>query len=290
MVLAVPACAPDTASRLANVADDVVCVIAPQRFAAVGQWYERFGRTTDAEVIDLLSRAAIAADSSPTTGPRSVSIAAPGLTLAADLTIPEQPTGVVLFAHGSGSGRHSPRNRMVAAHLQRRHLATLLLDLLTPAEEQLDQRSGHVRFDVDLLADRLFAATAWVANRPDTRSLPVGYFGASTGAALLAAGRHPEQVAAIVSRGGRPDLAAPHLRDVRAATLLIVGGRDTAVIEFNRQAMAQIHAECHLEIVPGATHLFEEPGAIERVADLAGDWFERHIAGTPSGTSARSAR
>jgi putative phosphoribosyl transferase len=288
VILAVPACAPDTVARLSRIADEVVCVIAPDHFTAVGEWYVRFGQTSDDEVLDLLDRAAVSSTSRTATGPRPVSMAAGGVTLDGDLTMPARATGLVVFAHGSGSGRHSPRNRMVAAALRERGFATLLLDLLTPAEEQLDQRSGHLRFDIDLLAGRLSGATAWASGQEETRSLPVGYFGASTGAgaALLAAGRHPEQVTAIVSRGGRPDLAAPHLGDVRAPTLLVVGGLDTAVIEFNRQAMAEMHAECRLEIVPGATHLFEEAGTLERVAELAGDWFQRHLAAHPDRTAA----
>jgi putative phosphoribosyl transferase len=290
LILAVPTCAPDTAARLGRLADEVICVIAPEHFTAVGEWYEHFGQTTDAEVLELLERAAVMSAGRTQTAP--VSIAAGGVTLDGDLTLPAQPTGLVVFAHGSGSGRHSPRNRMVAGQLQARGFATLLLDLLTPAEEQVDQRSGHLRFDIDLLADRLSAATAWASDREETRSLPIGYFGASTGAgaALLAAGRRPEQVMAIVSRGGRPDLAAPQLGDVRAPTLLIVGGRDTAVIEFNRQAMAEMRAECRLEIVPGATHLFEERGALPLVAALAGDWFERHLAAAPDRMRAPTAR
>lgn len=191
------------------------------------------------------------------------------------LGLPEQPTGVVLFAHGSGSGRLSPRNRFVARTLLEGGLATLLLDLLM--EEEADDRRKV--FDIDLLADRLLTATDWLARNPATKDLPRGYFGASTGAgaALQAAARAPESVAAVVSRGGRPDLAAPFLSDVLAPTLLIVGGEDGPVIRMNEQALALLTCPKQLVIVPGATHLFEEPGTLEQVADLAKQWFVRHL-------------
>jgi dienelactone hydrolase len=186
----------------------------------------------------------------------------------------------VLFAHGSGSGRHSPRNRYVARALQRAGLATLLIDLLTPEEEEADLRSGHLRFDVGLLAGRLAAATDWLAENPDTGDLRIGYFGASTGAgaALVAAAERPQEVGAVVSRGGRPDLAGDALPRVRAPTLLIVGGNDAPVIGMNEEAFARLRADKELEIVAGATHLFEEPGALEEVARLAAAWFARHLA------------
>ncbi|MCI0540952.1 MAG: dienelactone hydrolase family protein, partial [Verrucomicrobiales bacterium] len=185
--------------------------------------------------------------------------------------------GVVLFAHGSGSSRHSPRNRRVAAALNEASLATLLIDLLTPAEEAVDLRTAHLRFDIALLAGRLTAAADWLAHQPDTRHLRVGFFGASTGAgaALVAAAERPSAVGAVVSRGGRPDLAGPALPQVQAPTLLIVGGNDFPVIEMNRTALAQLRCEKQLVIVPGATHLFEEPGALDEVARRACDWFER---------------
>jgi putative phosphoribosyl transferase len=202
-----------------------------------------------------------------------------GAILEGDLTLPEPATGIVVFAHGSGSGRHSPRNRMVAAMLGERGLATFLIDLLTGPEETVDLRRGHLRFDVDLLASRLADAAAWVAGQPGTRSLPIGYFGASTGAAaaLVAAARHPDEIGAVVSRGGRPDLAGPLLASVQAPTLLIVGGDDDLVIRLNRGALGQLRARSRIEIIPGATHLFEEPGALEQVAHLAGDWFSRFL-------------
>ncbi len=201
--------------------------------------------------------------------------------LHGDLTIRPAASGVVLFAHGSGSSRFSPRNRHVARALERHGLATLLIDLLTPAEEAIDERTGHLRFDIDLLASRLVAIVDWLRRRGDTARLPIGLFGASTGggAALVAAAARPHEVSAVVSRGGRPDLAGSALGRVSAPTLLIVGGADTAVIEMNRAAMADMRGEVALEIVPGATHLFEEAGALDQVAALAGDWFARYLHG-----------
>jgi putative phosphoribosyl transferase len=208
-----------------------------------------------------------------------VRLQAGSVTLEGDLEIPEAAVGVVLFAHGSGSGRHSPRNRFVARELQVAGLATFLIDLLTAEEEEVDRDTAHLRFDIPLLAERLVAATHWLAADPSTRGLNVGYFGASTGAAaaLVAAAVEPDRVGAVVSRGGRPDLAGDALPRVRAPTLLIVGGRDLAVLDLNRAAMARMRTEVRLEIVPGATHLFEEPGTLEAVAHLARDWFLRHL-------------
>jgi dienelactone hydrolase len=199
--------------------------------------------------------------------------------LNGDLGIPPQPHGLVLFAHGSGSSRHSPRNQYVARALERRDLATLLIDLLTPAEEAVDDLTAQHRFDIPMLASRLVTIVDWLGRRTDTASLPIGLFGASTGggAALMAAADRPHGIAAVVSRGGRPDLAGQSLPKVIAPTLLIVGGLDTPVIQMNRDAMNQMRGEVALEIVPGATHLFEEPGTLERVAALAGDWFVRHL-------------
>jgi putative phosphoribosyl transferase len=201
------------------------------------------------------------------------------ITLEGTLNVPEDARGVVLFAHGSGSGRHSPRNRYVAQELRRAGLATLLIDLLTPEEEEIDLRTSHLRFDIGMLAQRLVGATDWLKGEPDIRNLRVGHFGASTGAgaALVAAAEHPEEVGAIVSRAGRPDLAGNALARVRAPTLLIVGGNDVPVIEMNREAMKRLRVEKELEIVSGATHLFEEPRALEKVAHLASDWFVRHL-------------
>ncbi len=210
---------------------------------------------------------------------RKISMEISKVTLEGNLSIPENRMGIVLFAHGSGSSRHSPRNRYVAGHLRSRGMATLLFDLLTGEEEAVDQRTSQLRFNIPLLAKRLVGATRWVKRNPLLKSLRVGYFGASTGAAaaLLAATKLPEQIAAIVSRGGRPDLAGPAVRQVKAPTLLIVGGRDTAVIELNREASSELSCEKKLEIVPGATHLFEEEGALDEVAKLARDWFLSHF-------------
>jgi dienelactone hydrolase len=204
--------------------------------------------------------------------------------LAGTLRIPERADGIVLFAHGSGSSRFSPRNRHVAAVLERAGLATMLIDLLSEREEREDSRTGALRFDIPLLADRLLAATAWLHANEGTTSLPLGLFGASTGAgaALLAAAERPELIKAVVSRGGRPDLAGKALRHVSAPTLLIVGERDAVVLDLNERAAGELATKCRLEVVPGATHLFEEPGALEEVAALARDWFSLHLAGRTS--------
>jgi putative phosphoribosyl transferase len=209
----------------------------------------------------------------------TLEIAAAGVELEADVAVPEAARGVVLFAHGSGSSRRSPRNRYVAGELQSAGLATVLVDLLTAREEQVDVRTCELRFDIRLLSGRLAALTDWLAQHDGTAGLGVGLFGASTGAAaaLVAAAMRPNSVQAVVSRGGRPDLAGEFLRLVRAPTLLIVGERDQSVIELNRKAMTQLAAPTRLEIVPRATHLFEEPGALEHVARLARDWFVQYL-------------
>ena len=203
-------------------------------------------------------------------------------TLDGDLSLPEHAAGIVLFAHGSGSSRFSPRNREVAGQLNDAGLATLLVDLLTPAEETIDERTRHLRFDITLLADRLVGLTDWLTDQGPTRSLNIGYFGASTGAgaALVAAAQRPHTARAVVSRGGRPDLAGEALGHVRAPTLLIVGGNDYSVIDMNRHALELLHSEKRLEIVPGATHLFEEMGALGVVSTLARNWFLRHLGQT----------
>jgi putative phosphoribosyl transferase len=208
-----------------------------------------------------------------------VRVPAGQVMLDGNLTLPEESRAVVLFAHGSGSSRHSPRNRYVARVLNEAKLATLLIDLLTLDEEVIDARTAQLRFDIELLAERLVGATDWLTQFPDTKHLQIGYFGASTGAAaaLVAAAVRPDAVNAVVSRGGRPDLAGAALTHVRAPTLLIVGENDGQVIELNRAALAQLRSEKQLVIVPGATHLFEEPGALDEVARLARDWFCRHL-------------
>jgi dienelactone hydrolase len=217
--------------------------------------------------------------------------AAPGVELEGDLAMPQRPRGLVLFAHGSGSSRKSSRNRFVAQSLRERGLATLLFDLLTADEERIDAIDARLRFDIPLLARRLGAVTDWIVAYGPTAGLPIGYFGASTGAAaaLIAAAEHPREVAAVVSRGGRPDLAHDFLARVRAPTLLIVGGADGAVIDLNRAALARLTAHKKLTIVPHATHLFEEPGTLEEVARLAGEWLAEHLA-APSTRSAGAAR
>jgi len=203
--------------------------------------------------------------------------------LQGDLRIPPGARGIVVFAHGSGSGRHSPRNRFVADVLVNGGLGTLLIDLLTRDEETIDLQTAELRFDIRLLAERLGSVTDWLSGEPSAATLSVGYFGASTGAAaaLIAASDRPERVRAIVSRGGRPDLAGPVLPRVRQPTLLIVGGDDDVVIELNRQALRELSGIKQMMIVPGATHLFEEPGALEQVAALASEWFLRYLGETP---------
>jgi pimeloyl-ACP methyl ester carboxylesterase len=209
----------------------------------------------------------------------AVDVPAGAITLKADLRVPTPATGLVIFAHGSGSSRFSRRNRQVAEFLGERRFATLLLDLLTAQEEAVDQKTTEYRFDLARLGPRVCAAADWAATRTDIGRLPIGCFGASTGAAaaLMAAAERPAAIAAVVSRGGRPDLAGDALGRVKAPTLLIVGGDDAPVIELNRTAMRQMHAHVELEIVPGATHLFEGPGTLDQVADLAASWFARYL-------------
>jgi putative phosphoribosyl transferase len=271
VVLAVPVAPPDTAAAMREVADEVICLETPAGFSAVGQWYGDFTQTTDAEVVRLLDDAAAAADPYV----EAVRIPVDGVELAGDLVVPSAAVGIVVFAHGSGSSRHSPRNRYVAQVLQDEGLATLLFDLLTPAEE-VDRRNV---FDVELLGERLAEVTTWLGAQDVTRRLPVGYFGASTGAAaaLWAAAEPGSAVRAVVSRGGRPDLAGDRLGAVRAPTLLVVGGHDEVVLGLNRDAAARLRCEHRLEVVPGATHLFEEPGTLEAAARLAADWFLDHL-------------
>ncbi|GGQ11187.1 putative phosphoribosyl transferase [Actinomadura coerulea] len=382
VVLAVPVGSPDTLAELRRVADDVVCLLEPELFHAVGQWYREFGQTSDGEVVELLERAAAPPpsarhDSDPAGTPEPPEAAnpagaahpggatnpgepagpggsadpggaahpggatnpggavapgrprpdgetAPGgpsdlgwvspygatnaggavdpgggtnrspekaddppvvdedvwidggfVELTGHLTVPARAGGIVAFAHGSGSSRHSPRNRLVASGLNRAGLGTLLFDLLTTGEE-LDR--GNV-FDIGMLADRLVAATGWLRDRPETAGARVGYFGASTGAAaaLWAAAAPGADIAAVVSRGGRPDLAGRRLGDVRAPTLLIVGGEDRQVLALNQRAQQRMRCQNQLTIVPGATHLFEEPGALRAVAEHATDWFLAHM-------------
>ncbi|WP_104203624.1 dienelactone hydrolase family protein [Billgrantia saliphila] len=214
--------------------------------------------------------------------PRNITLQADDVTLEGDLIQPDGATGIVVFAHGSGSSRFSSRNRQVAQYLAEQGLATLLFDLLTPQENEIDMRTRELRFDIPLIGSRMTAAVGWVATADATRHLSIGLFGASTGAAaaLIAAAERPEQVRAVVSRGGRPDLAGRHLADVKVPTLLLVGGRDEPVIELNDQARRQMtDADCELVIVPGATHLFEEPGALEKVQQHAVRFFQQYLQG-----------
>jgi len=210
---------------------------------------------------------------------KQVKISIDKVTLEGNLVIPKDAEGLVLFAHGSGSSRFSPRNRFVAKVLNQAGLATLLMDLLTKEEEAIDMRTGHLRFDVELLSNRIISTTEWLKRKETTKDLALGYFGSSTGAgaALIAAAKLPYDVHPVVSRGGRSDLASAYLPKVKAPTLFIVGGNDIAVIEINKESLEHIPAEKKLEIIPGASHLFEEPGALEKVAELASDWFVKHL-------------
>lgn len=282
VTVAVPVAPPDVIEQLRTEADRVICLESPEPFGAVGRWYRRFETVTDADVNDILSahRSPTNRSSEPVPASGTVTteldVALGPLTLIGDLCVPAEPCGVVVFAHGSGSSRHSPRNRWVADRLQQRGLATLLLDLLTPPEALVRQNVFHVQ----MLADRLRVATEVVADLPALEGLPIGYFGASTGAAaaLCAAAEPESRIAAVVSRGGRPDLAGQHLDQVTAPTLLIVGSEDPVVAELNREAAARLGGVNRLVIVPGASHLFEEPGALEEVARLSGDWFGTYLA------------
>jgi putative phosphoribosyl transferase len=278
IVVAVPIAAPETCAAFEREVDDIICAATPEPFYAVGLWYADFSQTTDVEVRDLLARAAREGSSAAARRELPVVIVAGDVEMEGDLTVPAGAVGLVLFAHGSGSSRKSSRNRFVAGQLNGAGIATLLFDLLTPAEEERERWTAHLRFDIALLAVRLLGATAWVRRHPYLSALRVGYFGASTGAAaaLIAAARGGG-VAAVVSRGGRPDLAGEALPSVSAPTLLVVGGDDHPVVELNEEAFAMLTCGKRLEIVPGATHLFEEPGALERVAVLARDWFREHL-------------
>ncbi|TFC89969.1 phosphoribosyltransferase [Cryobacterium sp. TMT4-31] len=282
VILAVPVIAASTLAEMTG-ADDIVYLAAPETFWAVGQFYTDFSATTDDEVARLLDEAARrltgpsgAGDSDLEPGvDDEVEIPVDTVPLNGHLHLPASPTGVVLFAHGSGSSRHSPRNQYVADVLFEAGLGILLFDLLTP-EEELDR--GNV-FDIELLGRRLVAVTGWLTDRSDTAGCRIGYFGASTGAAaaLWAAGDAETHIAAVVSRGGRPDLAETRLPLVTAPTLLIVGGADITVLEGNREAQKHLRCENRLAVIPGATHLFEEPGALGAAAELAADWFAGHL-------------
>ena len=276
LVLAVPVAAAQTAARLRSEVDELVALEQPSDLGSVGQWYADFRPVSDEEVDALL---AARAARPPADHGSEVLIAAEGVLLRADLTRPPvPPRGLVVFAHGSGSGRASPRNRTVARTLRLHGFATLLVDLLSDREQALDAESGRFRFDLALLASRLVAATDWIATQPSLRDLPLGYFGSSTGAAaaVLAAAARPDRVVAIVSRGGRMDLAGAAVHLVRAATLLIVGSEDETVLELTERALAELRCDKQLYVIEGAGHLFEEPGALEVVTQLALRWLAEH--------------
>jgi len=268
VIVAAPVAPPDVVSMLLREADDVVVLEQPEPFWAVGNWYEHFDPVSDDDVVALLTHAMLPMS-------RDVTLAVDGGHLHGDLVVPPAARGVVVFAHGSGSSRHSPRNRWVAERLQTAGMATLLIDLLT--EDEAGLRSNV--FDIDVLTARLRTAVARLGELPETHHLPVGLFGASTGAAaaLCAAADTEHHVVAVVSRGGRPDLAGPALGRVTVPTLLIVGGDDGVVIGLNEEAAAQLPCVHRLAIVPGASHLFEEPGTLEQVADLAVTWFTKYF-------------
>ncbi|MER7070491.1 phosphoribosyltransferase family protein [Terrabacter sp. NPDC000476] len=288
VVLAVPV-APARLAAAVPEADAVVCVATPTPFRSVGEHYADFSPTTDDEVVALLDEAAKRVRTTAPQPPvdEEVVVPAGGVLLAAHLRVPAEAAGVVVFAHGSGSSRHSPRNGFVADVLDAAGLGTLLVDLLT-ADEEADRTNV---FDIPLLASRLQDVTRWLEAHPRTRSAPIGWFGASTGAgaALHAAAEPGCRVAAIVSRGGRPDLAGPRLADVRAPTLLVVGGADHVVLRLNRHALTRLRGcRAELAVVPGATHLFEETGALGAVATLARDWFVTHLGRTSADPDAGS--
>ena len=284
IVFAVPVASVQAAELLSGEADELVAVEVPEDLMAIGAWYRDFRQVDNGEVAAWLARArsgAAEGEEAVVAGDElTVHIDVDGATIVGNLAIPMGASGVVLFAHGSGSSRFSPRNRYVASVLQSAGLGTLLMDLLTTDEERRDELTGELRFDIELLAARVLRAVDWVTRAEPTRGLGIGCFGSSTGAAaaLVAAAARPEAVAAVVSRGGRPDLAGDALRQVRAPTLLVVGGDDTAVLELNQGALRELSCEKQLVVIPGATHLFEEPGTLARVAELAAGWFARHLA------------
>ena len=292
VVLAVPVAPPGWQARIGAEADELVCAGTPRGFFAIGEFYARFPQVSDDEVIACLERAAALQDPAQASTARAAGGADPParseevepragvVRLAGYLAVPENARGIVVFVHGSGSSRHSPRNRYVAGVLNDAGLGTLLFDLLTP-EEELDRASVS---GIGLLARRLAEVTGWLRAQPRAAQAAAGYFGASTGAAaaLRAAAEPGAGIAAVVSRGGRPDLARPRLAAVTAPTLLIAGGRDEVVLDLNRRAQAELRCENDLAVVPGATHLFEEPGTLEAAAALARDWFISHFPHGPA--------
>jgi putative phosphoribosyl transferase len=282
IMVAVPVSPPETLARIAAECDAVICLSTPEFFEAVGQFYEQFDQVSDDEVLALLQQPrADSPDSSRSpVSPMEISIPlqkepAKDQRLLGNLTQPEGARQLVLFVHGSGSSRWSPRNEMVAAQLQRQGIATLLVDLLTEQEAQQDELTHALRFDIDLLTSRVLETIRWLKTQPATQQLAIGLYGASTGAAaaLIAASALGTGVFAVVSRGGRPDLAGDSLLSVRSPTLLIVGGDDTDVLALNQQAFERLQCPKSLTVIPGATHLFEEPGTLERAAQAAVHWF-----------------
>ena len=289
VVLAVPVAPPGWDAAMDDTADEYVAVVTPDPFHSVGQFYARFTQTTDEEVADCLERSdrdpadepLVAGGAVDVIGGRDAEITIPigPVRLGGHLTIPSRPHGLVVFAHGSGSSHHSPRNRMVASILNDAGFGTLLFDLLTYEEER--QRENV--FDVELLADRLVAVTRWIRRDPDVAELPIGYLGASTGAAaaMVAAAALGDGISAIVSRGGRLDLAGELISEVTAPTLLVVGARDTPVVDLHHRLLPQLRCAHLLLLIDDATHLFEEPGALQRAAEAASDWFGEHLTATP---------
>jgi len=284
IVLAVPVAASQALEELSPLVDEVVCVHSTPELYAIGAWYDDFEQLADGEVARLLQKArqqrplTRSAQQAPM-APRELRVTLAEVELEGTLSGPGSPRGLVVFAHGSGSSRFSPRNNHVAAILHHFGLATLLFDLLTPEEESLDEQTAELRFDIRLLTGRLVGVIDWALDAGPTSGLPIGLFGSSTGAAaaLEAAAQRPNQVAAVVSRGGRPDLAWDSLSRVRAPSLLIVGGADHQVLSLNEQAHSRLECIRRLAVVPGATHLFEEAGALDQVARLAGEWFREHL-------------
>lgn len=309
LVVAFPVAPAGVCQRLRREADEVVCLRESAEFYAVGQFYRDFPQVSDEEVIDLLRQGRVTAgagvgadrganpmalaedgveDPAGEGDDAEVTILTSGVRLKGVLSLPRNCVGVVLFAHGSGSSRFSPRNRYVANVLQQRQIGTLLFDLLTRKEEQEDEWTAQIRFDIPLLAERMVGATEWLEESLAGRELPFGYFGASTGAAaaLVAASKLPHKIAAVVSRGGRPDLAGDALKAVKAPTLLLVGGLDGRVVGMNEEALAKLQCAKKLQVIPGASHLFEEPGTLEAVAEAAGAWFVRYLRGEVPGERA----
>lgn len=269
IIFATPVCTRGIIESLRRLTNKVVYLFSPFEFMADGLWYRNFTPITDEEVVDLLKKA-------QQTLKKEIQIPVNSVTLEGMLEIPQRAKGIVLFAHGSGSGRFSPRNNFVAKILRDAGIGTLLIDLLTKEEDGIYQ----TRFDIDLLTQRLAAVTKWLKEQSETKGLNLGLFGASTGAAAalkLASLIGPKVVKTVVSRGGRPDLVEPNLEEVQVPTLLIVGGADTGVLELNQEAYEKLDGEKKLEIIPGATHLFEESGALEKVADLAAEWFKNYL-------------